>query len=228
MKMLGILAKYITEVSVVRRLLFAVVFLDSQLPKFWEVVIEFATEGRVSKNSVTPDIAKALVENLRLLNKNAFITDETLEKELILLQLPGKPFGKPLISPCTACLQCGSNLQLRKDRPAPVVIYDAKTGTIPGAHFHKFCPQRTCSFIQYYGYYTIHSKVRFNSNWASLPYFLSSRDTAFSLDTLQYLDANILIGQLSFKQQADIYNYTQGYRKSGTHMSRYVDMCNAC
>ena len=35
--MLGVLAKYIQDVSVVRRLLFAVVFLSPDLPMYWQV-----------------------------------------------------------------------------------------------------------------------------------------------------------------------------------------------
>ena len=150
-----------------------------------------------------------------------------MQKKLIFLKIPGKkPLGIPLISPSPTCLHCGRQLQLRKDRHAPVVIYDTKYGTIPGAHFHKFCPSRTCSFTQYYGYYSTENRIMFNAEWRSLPYFISSRDTAFSLDILTQLDANIMIGQISFKQQADIYNYTHSYHTSGTKvLSRYARVC---
>ena len=46
--MLGVIAKYIQDVSVIRRLLFTVVFLTPDLPMYWGVVIEFATAGKVS------------------------------------------------------------------------------------------------------------------------------------------------------------------------------------
>jgi len=65
--MLGVLAKYFKDVSVLRRLLFAAVFLSPELPMFWEVVVEFATGGKVSKASVTPDQVRAMVENLQAL-----------------------------------------------------------------------------------------------------------------------------------------------------------------
>ena len=222
--MLGVLAKYIQDVSVVRRLLFAVVFLTPDLPMYWGVVIEFATAGKVSRSSVTPDQVKALVENIETLDATAFQTDHTLQREMIFLTITGKkPLGIPLISPCTSCLLCGSKLQLRKDRHAPVVIYDMKHGTVPGAHFSKFCPKRTCSFIQYYGYYSSLNKVMFNPDWNSLEYFLSSRDTGFSLEILRQMDANTMIGHLSFKQQASIYNYTNGYQNMEAKLlSRYV------
>ena len=44
--MLGVLAKYFQDVSILRRLLFAVVFLNPELPLFWGVVVEFATYSR--------------------------------------------------------------------------------------------------------------------------------------------------------------------------------------
>lgn len=77
--MLGVLAKYFEDVSVLRRLLFAVVFLSPELPLFWGVVVEFATAGRVSKLSITPDQVKAIVENIHALNSAAFDTDQSAE-----------------------------------------------------------------------------------------------------------------------------------------------------
>ena len=210
--MLGVLAKHIQDVSVLRRLLFAVVFLSPDLPMFWGVVLEFATAGKVSKSSITPEQVRVLIENLQSFNAAAFETDDELQKRLIFLDAPGlKSIGLPLISQKSSCFVCGTILQLRKDRNAPIVIYDSKFGTIPGAHFHKFCPKRTCSFIQYYGYHTIKGEVIFDSDWKSLSYFVSSRDTAFSLQILQQAEANVLIGQLSFQQQADMYNYIHSY-----------------
>ena len=212
--MLGVLAKHIQDVYVLRRLLFAVVFLSQDLPMFWGVVLEFATAGKVSKSSITPEHVRILIENLQTFNATAFETDYELHKQLIFLDVPGmKPLGVPLINSTNSCLVCGTKLQLRKDRHAPVVVYDSKYGTIPGAHFHKFCPKHTCSFCQYYGFHTIQGKVIFDSDWKSLSYFVSSRDTAFSVEILQQSEANVLIGQLSFQQQADIYNYIHNYNK---------------
>ena len=44
----------------------------------------------------------------------------------------------------------------------------------------------------------------YNSNWKSL----SSKETAFSMKLMEQFDAQILIGQLSFKQCADLIIYT--------------------
>ena len=54
--MLGVLAKYFQDITVLRRLLLAVVFLSPELPMFWAVVLEFATEGKIQKSSVTPKL----------------------------------------------------------------------------------------------------------------------------------------------------------------------------
>lgn len=133
----------------------------------------------------------------------------SLQREMIFLSIPGeKPLGHILISNLTMCEKCGSPLRVRKDRHSLVTIYDARLRTIPRAHFPKICQNLNCRAIQYYGYYTAGGHVVFNSGWESLQYFSSSRDTFFSLDILQQADAHVLIGQLSFKQQADIYNYS--------------------
>lgn len=178
--MLGVLAKYFQDVSILRRLLFAVVFLNPELPMFWGVVVEFATAAKISKTSVTADQVKTLVENLQTLNSRAFATDNLLNRELISLAIPGiKPLGYILISPVTKCVNCGSQLQLRKDRHSSVTIYDHQLGSIPGAHFHKLCQRKTCQVAQYYGYYTHKGCLMFNEDWESLQYFGSSQDTFF-------------------------------------------------
>lgn len=84
LKMLRVLAKCFQDVSVLRRLLFAAVFLSSELPMFWEVVVEFATAGKVTKGSVTPDQVRALIESIQALNAAAFKGNDMLQKELIL------------------------------------------------------------------------------------------------------------------------------------------------
>lgn len=48
--------------------------------------------------------------------------------------------------------------------------------------------------------------MTYDWDWQSLPYFMSSRETAFAIEMLQRLDSEILIGQISYKQRADIYN----------------------
>ena len=103
-------------------------------------------------------------------------------------------------------LLCGSNLQLRKDGPASVTVYDDSMGTIPGSHFHKICKNHHCGYTQYYGYYTLKGSTQtfFSEDWESLPYFVSSREMMFSKVSMQRFETEILLGQLSFKQCAEI------------------------
>jgi len=51
----------------------------------------------------------------------------------------------------------------------------------------------------------------YDDDWSTLPYFISTQKTAFSVTLLQNYDAELLIGQVSYKQRANIYNYNHGY-----------------
>ena len=204
--MLKSISKYITSESVVRRLVFATLQLPKNLPDFWNVVISFATCGKES--SLTADQAKVIVENMQELDSSAFTSDRKLRQELYEFQIPkSKPLGHILISSNEKCLQCGAKLLLRKDRSALLIIYDDELGTIPGTHFHKNCTNPACGLRQYYGYYIAGGSVTFNPDWEDLPYFVSSQETAFSLKLLQRFNAEIVFGQMSFKQCADVYNF---------------------
>ena len=48
--------------------------------------------------------------------------------------------------------------------------------------------------------------ITYNEDFQSLPYFLSTRETAFEMAMLKQLDVEILIGPLSYKQRSEIYN----------------------
>ena len=88
--MLGAIVKYISDVSVLRRLLFAVAHLPSDLPDLWEVAVEFATGHKVSKSTVTATQAQVFMENLEDLDALAFATDRKLQKKLISFTVPTK------------------------------------------------------------------------------------------------------------------------------------------
>lgn len=49
-------------------------------------------------------------------------------------------------------------------------------------------------------------KSFYNTDWQSLKYFVSSSLTAFSLNMLKRMDIEIVIGQLSYKQIAEVFN----------------------
>ena len=194
--MLAAISKHIKDVSVLRRLLFAVSQLPHDLPDLWKVALEFATKGKEDKigDSKTTQL---ILKNLEKMDFDAFQDDKTLFFELI--ATPScKPLGVVLMPQITHCLICGDILQLRKDRAASLVIYDDSVGTIAGSHFHKIYKNRSCGYTQYYGYYTLKGSTRIyaNGDWECLPYFVSSRETVFSKLTMQRFETEILLGQL--------------------------------
>lgn len=222
--MLSTFSEHIKDVSVLRKLLFAVSQLPRDLPHIWQLAVEFATESK-SNATINAETAKMLAENLQELDSLAFESDDKLFHQL--LGMPSqKPLGLVLISSSTRCILCESKLQLRKDRHSSVVVYDDNMGTLPGSHFHKLCTNRSCNCTQYYGYYTAKisagssSEVYFNADWDSLPYFVSSRETVFSMSALKRFDSGILLGQLSFKQCADIYNHLHHNENTSKDLSK--------
>ena len=72
---------------------------------------------------------------------------------------------------------------------------------------------RGCKFAQFYGYSREGDKheVLYDLDWKENKYFLSTQETGFELSMLQRFDVELLIGQISYKQKASIYNITNGY-----------------
>lgn len=130
--MLSIVAHHLKDVSVLRRLLFAASHLPREVPNFWGYAVEFATAGKVDRNSIDTDTAAALIENIQSFDGRAFETDESLIRQLIgWTPSAGRPLGIVLISPQVDCPQCGHTLTLRKDRPSSIVVYDENLGSVP-------------------------------------------------------------------------------------------------
>jgi len=111
----------------------------------------------------------------------------------------GKELGVIVISEKSSCLQCGSSLSLRSDRPSQVTVYSETVGTTAGMHFHKLCKNTKCKIVQHYGYVTsgLKSGALYDDNWADLPYFVSSQETVFETSFLKNMDSELLIGQVS-------------------------------
>ena len=132
-------------------------------------------------------------------------TDEDLLQEIITAP---ESTGIILISQNDSCQYCQSILHIRADRPSCVTIYDDSLGTVPSLQYTKYCRRKGCSFQQHYGYHCEGNvgEVTYDNDWFRLPYFLSTRETAFSMEMLRRLDKEILIGQISYKQRADIFN----------------------
>ena len=105
-------------------------------------------------------------------------------------------------------------------------------GTLPGRHYRKYCQnsRKGCQFVQYYGYHINGSeKLIYDDDWSCNPYFLSSHQTAFSITFLKKFNIEILIGQLTYLQKSEIYNYTNGYnyktRITANEEQRFVAVC---
>ena len=97
--MFGTISKYIKNVSVVRRLLFAVMNLPKDLPNLWGVAVEFATWGQETRHTLNVEQAKLLVQNVQELDLLASDSDKKLLEDLMVFQVPKcKPLGLILIS----------------------------------------------------------------------------------------------------------------------------------
>jgi hypothetical protein len=221
--MLRAVPEYIKDVSVLRRLLFAVAHLPDDLPNRWELAADFAFKSHTNRGSPLPSVASAklFIENIQELDSAAFLTDKELLLELMDVQdSKSRPLGIILISKHDNCANCGSKLQVRKDRPAKVTVYDDVMGSVPGTHFHKTCSNRACGMTQFYGYTTYGKspEVHFDADWESLPFFISSRESVFSMQQLRRFDSEIVIGHMSFKQCAESYNYLHCYTKASNEV----------
>lgn len=206
----------IQDVSVLRRMIFACSFLPKHCPMYWELVSKFAVEG--SKEMVDATTCRVLMENLELINPKAFSQDQELTKEIVSMSGPGndkQAMGVILISPNNLCLLCQGNLLVRADRPSRVTLYTDSMGTVPASHYSKYCNRSRygCKFIQHYGYYSKGGSKHFffNHNWKTHKYFVSTQETAFELSLLLKFDVELLVGQISYNQKADIYNLQNGY-----------------
>lgn len=77
---MDLLASRISNVSVLKRMLFACTFLPQDHPRYWEVVSKFASE--CNRDTIDPQTTRLMMENLQLLNSKAFAQDQELSKEL--------------------------------------------------------------------------------------------------------------------------------------------------
>ena len=114
--------------------IFQICYID-----LWNLVVQFALDGKC-ESPLTAKQAKALSENIQLLNSSAFATDEVLFKQKIHIEIPtsARLLGVPLINNNNQCLLCKSYFLLRRERPAQIVVYDDLRGTLPASHFHKY------------------------------------------------------------------------------------------
>ena len=217
--------------------MFASSFLPCNLPNYWDIVATFANiqaGNTVAQPAVSPAVAKMTIENMQVMHPEAFLCDKELTVELVNMEYGnGKekpnPLGIPLIPNNSRCVTCGGKLLLRKDRPSRITLYTDSLGTVPATHFHRYCQnsRKGCKTIQFYGYYSIENgNIVYNDDWMVLPYFLASQETGFEISMLRQFDAELLIGQISYKQKADIYNVSKRYdtvKKECSTIEKVID-----
>lgn len=156
------------------------------------------------------------MENIQFLQSGAFTEDKHLMQEIVSSKdMTMAPIGVILISSKKVCRLCGGKLLTRGDRPGRVALYTETFGTLPASSYRKYCSENCqgCKLVQFYGYYTIgkEQSLHYDDDWADYQYFLSSQETAFETALLKKFDAELLIGQVSYKQKADIFNHINGY-----------------
>ena len=144
-----------SNITVIRRILFAVAHLPEDMPNIWQTLKSF------SKAELPVSELKVAVENLQYLNKAAFSTDKQLLSELCSSQASTEPIGVILVSNKKKCRACGANLVTRSDRPRRVVLYSEYAGTLPATHYRKICSRARhgCSFVQHYGFHATGTHV---------------------------------------------------------------------
>ena len=200
-----------------RRMLFATSYLPPDIPHYWDIIASFANQVNHSgRSSISPQSAKVAMENVQVLDTEAFRSDAVLTRQLITMEytVTNKPLGVPLVPNENKCPLCGGKLLLRSDRPSRMTLYTESLGTVPATHFHKYCHncRKGCKFVQFYGYYNSGGgNMQYSDTWMTLPYFLSTQEMGFEMAMLKQFDVELLIGQISYKQKADIYNVAKGY-----------------
>ena len=164
---------------------------------------------------ITAAEAKTKFENLMFSEPSAINEDDDLFAELMQhlqsIDSKHKTLGIVLVSQNQSCKLCNAPLIIKADRPSYLtILYSDRRGTIPGTHYRKICKNfcSGCSFVQHYSHYSKGGdKIIFDDDWKLLEYFVSTRETAFEMKLLEQLDVELLIGQQSYKQCSDIYNY---------------------
>ena len=195
--------------------------LPEEIPQFWEQVAWFANLRLSSQppeeGTVSSQDAQLCMENLLELDPEVFDNDKTLLSELCERSTEANnPLGCVLIPKNTKCRVCGAALLLKKrESVGKVVVYDDQRGTYIGCHYIKFCRNRNCKFRQYYGKHTSDGvELHYDPDWMDNEFFLSTQQTAFKMGLLKNYDIELLIGQISYNQKANIYNAIHGYKRN--------------
>ena len=198
------------KVTFVRRLVYVVPQIPEDTPDRWNIIRDFSCHGVLGAESLTTGIVKTIASNMEYFERDAYHSDDQLKQELASFSnVRGIQLAVILISQKQKCMQCGNALSVRSDRPSQVTLYSERHGTLKATHFRKLCKSIKCSFVQHYGYHSSGSEnhIRYDEDWQNHQWFLSTRETGFEISFLAKFDAELLIGQISYHQKAEIYNY---------------------
>lgn len=117
----------------------------------------------------TNDQVRVAVENFEFIEKETFVSDKELLRELYAQKyFQGNYLGAVLISSNDNCKLCEGKLLIRADQPSFLTLYTNDMGTIPATHFRKYCrnSRKGCPFTQHYGFYSVGttSEITYDSN----------------------------------------------------------------
>ena len=107
---MDILVEKVSDVAVIRRILFAAAFLPHDYPYYWKIIASFAFRASKVSKPLDPDEVKVLIENIQVLQSAAFIQEKNFVEELILSDDAAmQPIGVILISSKQHALSVGEN-----------------------------------------------------------------------------------------------------------------------
>ena len=177
-----------SDVSVLKRLVFAAKNINTAAPGYWDLVRGFGFKYYSEKPNASK--IQTFIENLALSDQESFFSDAELLTELYQFEgNQGHPLGILLISNKDTCQNCAGKLHVCRDRPSFPMVYTEYIGTIHGTHFRKHCENqsRGCHFVQHYGFYTTDGidGVIPDDDYYALPYFMSTSMIAFQTTILK-------------------------------------------
>ena len=104
----------ISDVAVVKRLIFAAKNISSDAPGYWDLVASYGFKSS-PEIPCTKDV-QVFMENLHSLEEESFTNDRELKAELYHFDgYQGHPIGIVLISTKGSCETCGGRLLVRAD-----------------------------------------------------------------------------------------------------------------
>ena len=222
LKMLGQLLQGVKDFSVIWTALYFVKNIPRTLPDFANRLYKFATNGNEEwlDRNMTSEQLTAMTGNL--LSFYIAKNEETLWAELHGSSLKDGKYGLGvvLISEKESRHSCGNVLVAKFTKAVNVIVYHKACGTFMGCRVPKVCHNKYCQMIQHYGYYTVEANKFYDEDWEKQEYFLSKGKMAFDMKLLHKFEVEVLIGKLSFKEKADIYNEVHGCERDHYESSK--------